>query len=169
MRVQHEAEKAILWDHVDLCDRFIHQSFPLIYPVSSVVPRHGSSDLPQLVIMVYVAEQAQTEDDHTNFDPLCTAFPVLGRKGAIGRKPAAYTGGVDKLKHDGGEEYEGMYGRYGRVEERSNDGSVDVMRSLYRMAKQLISNAHIVNARRGRLAKRPAMSQLAMGRFDIPF
>lgn len=100
-----------------------------------MVPRRGSANLPQLVIMVYIAEQAQTEDDHTDFDPLCTAFPVLGRKGAIGRKPAAYTGGVDKLKRDGGEEYEGMYGRYGRVEERTNDGSVDVMRSLYRMAK----------------------------------
>lgn len=124
-------EKAILRDHVDLCDWLTPQFFPLIYAVSNLFPRRGSANLPQLVIMVYIAEQAQTEDDHTDLDPLCTAFPVLGRKGAIGREPAAYTGGVEKLKHDGGEENDGMYGRHGRVEERSNDGSVDVMGSLY--------------------------------------
>lgn len=60
--------------------------------------------------MVYIAEQGQTENDRADFDLFCTAFPVLGRNGAIGREPAAYADGIDKLKHDGGEKYDGMHG-----------------------------------------------------------
>ena len=148
VRVQHPSKQSRFGHQIDPGDGFAPPLSRLLVALVAIVlitttvhllPSGRAPDLPQLIVMVYVAQQTEGEEDGTGHDRELAVLPVGRRDGAVPGQPAAQAGGVAELEAESGQEDDGMDGRHGIIEdERRQKGSIEIVNGLEKISFAVI-------------------------------
>lgn len=93
--------------------------------------RGRAPNLAQLIVVVHVAQQTESEEDGAGDDGELAVLPIGRRHGPIPGQPATQADGVAELEAKGGKKDDGVDGRHGRVEDkRGEKGPIEVVNCL---------------------------------------